>query len=126
MEMSRRLRTIFGVLTGLALISVAVLAIQGDGQSVPATTVVHSDSPACTGECATCPHAQSEGCPPGTVADGARVDPDKCIGCVRCVNIAPDAFEMNPETRKAEIVDGASAEDVARGAQACPASAITR
>jgi len=141
MELSGRLRMIFGLLAGVALIAVAVLAVQGgapsttaiatidqDNAAVPATNAEHTT---CTGDCATCPNAQSHPCPPESGAaddepsETASVDTDRCIGCVRCVNVSPEAFRMDPETRKAEVIAGADPDAIARGAQACPVDAIS-
>jgi ferredoxin len=135
MKVSKKFRMVLSFLTGIALISVAVVAIQGNNlppSEGPASAMVASDEAetGCSGDCATCTHAQTTPCPPDAVADSqasaAAVDADRCIGCVRCVNVAPEAFRMNPETRKAEIIAGASAEDIARGAQACPVDAINQ
>lgn len=52
------------------------------------------------------------------------VDTAACIGCQRCVAVAPAAFRMNPQTHKAETIPGASAAHLERGAQACPVRAI--
>jgi len=129
LELSGRFRTIFGALAGLALISAAVPAIDNGTPPAPAAVASEGDV-ACTGDCATCPHAQDQPCPPETTENEqtavARVDADKCIGCVGCVNVAPEAFRMNPETRKAEVVAGASAEDIQRGVKACPVDAIVQ
>ena len=130
MKLSGRFRMIFGVFTGLALISMAVVAIQGSTQSNSVVATAHQDGATCSGDCATCPHAQSQPCPPEATDDAqsekAFVDAERCIGCVRCVNVSPEAFRMNPETRKAEVIDGAAAEDVSRGALACPVDAIVQ
>lgn len=130
MQLSGRLRTMIGVLCGLVLISVAVIATQGSQQAAPATVATHVEQAHCTGDCATCPNARTEPCPPGeaaeTTSSDASVDADRCIGCVRCVNVAPEAFQMNPETRKAEVIDGAPADSIALGARACPVDAITQ
>ena len=129
MQLSRRFGRIFGLLTGLALIAVAVVAIHGSQQSAQTPAAVHQQD-TCTGDCANCAHSQTHACPPdaadGEETDTSAVDAEKCIGCVRCVNVAPEAFRMNPETRKAEVIDDASAESIARGAQACPVDAIVQ
>ena len=124
----------------LALLVVAVVAtaavgytLYGGDQALAGTVCVS------TGE--VCPHAGSEceGCPHAapavgqsgaetTVEAGAapRVDPSKCIGCTKCVRVAPDAYTMNPDTNKAEIRPGAPAASVEKGAKACPAGAVIR
>lgn len=52
------------------------------------------------------------------------VDASACIGCRRCVAVAPGAFRMNPQTKKAETIPGAPAAALRRGAAACPVHAI--
>ncbi len=135
MTLDRHFRTVLSILAGLVLVSVAVIAVQGGTEApVPENSgaaVVAADETetGCTGDCATCTHAESEPCPPHASDDGqtaASVDAARCIGCVRCVNVAPEAFRMNPETRKAEVIADAPAESIARGAQACPVDAITQ
>ena len=54
------------------------------------------------------------------------MDAEKCIGCTRCTRVAPEAFEMNTETKKAEVKENAPAEMVERGAKACPVDAVVR
>jgi ferredoxin len=126
MKLSGRLRTIVGVLVGLALIAVGVVATQSSQQSAPAAVALQEHP--CSGECATCPHAAADSCPAvetdDAAAETAHVDQDRCIGCVRCVNVAPDAFRINPDTGKAELIDTAPADAIARGARACPVDAI--
>ena len=58
----------------------------------------------------------------------ATVDPDLCIGCGVCPNLAPDVFEMNDEGIAEVTVDTvpSDSEDAAReAAEECPAEAIT-
>jgi len=73
---------------------------------------------ACTGQCTDCPLAAEVG------ESGAQVDPDKCIGCGRCVQVAPEAYEWNLTTRKAEVKPDAPPEALVRGAEACPVDAV--
>jgi ferredoxin len=54
----------------------------------------------------------------------ARIDAERCVGCARCVNVAPEAYRMNPDTEKAELIEGAPREAVEAGAKACPVDAI--
>ena len=35
--------------------------------------------------------------------DNLAIDQNKCVGCGKCVRIAPANFEMNAETRKAQV-----------------------
>lgn len=131
MKLSGHFRVLVGVLTGLALLAVVVLAIQRSGQPAPMMlAAAHDGEIVCNGDCATCPHEKSSLCSAQasdeSQAATAHVDADRCIGCARCVNISPQAFRMNPETRKAEVIDGATAEDIACGMQACPVGAVSR
>jgi len=57
-------------------------------------------------------------------ATTVTVDAAACIGCKRCVAVAPEAFRMNAKTNKAEIIPGAPAAAIKRGAAACPVDAI--
>ncbi|MFW6155849.1 MAG: ferredoxin [Armatimonadota bacterium] len=135
MQLSERLRIVLAGLAGIALVAVTVMAAQGTGpqdivQTDPASVAVEHEQD-CTGECATCPYAGTDTCPHATADDSASdsvpdatVDTERCIGCARCVNVAPEAFRMNPETRKAEIIEGAPASAIACGAKACPVDAI--
>ena len=77
------------------------------------------------GSCGGCPHAGSSDCN-GAMSCTAKpqVDPDKCIGRGECVRVAPDAFEMDKQTKKANVKPGAPAASVARGAKACPMGAV--
>jgi ferredoxin len=52
---------------------------------------------------------------------------DACIGCGICATIAPDIFEMNPETNKSEVKTGAGSANLEKSkeaAEACPVGAI--
>ncbi len=51
------------------------------------------------------------------------VDAAACVGCKRCVAVAPTAYRMDPQTRKAEAIPGASAAGLEAGARACPVNA---
>jgi len=52
------------------------------------------------------------------------VDTDKCVGCGKCVKVAPQGFEMDESTGKAKIKEDAPKEAIERGAKACPVSAV--
>ncbi|MEI7512554.1 MAG: ferredoxin [Candidatus Uhrbacteria bacterium] len=54
-----------------------------------------------------------------------EVDRDLCIGAAPCVTIAPGVFQLDEEN-KAYVVnkDGADADTILLGAQACPVQAI--
>ncbi len=128
------LKHVAAALVVMALVAIAVVASQERGELAAtdqAASVAAHQTPGCTGECADCPSAQIESSATGATSEaaaesatGASVDAEKCVACVRCVNVAPEAFRMNPDTGKAEVIEGASAEDIARGAQACPVNAV--
>ncbi len=128
MKLNGRARILVGVVAGLALIAVTVIA----AHEIPGTeqVAVGAEEPECSGQCADCPLAGTEECPAGNCSGDAEavaeVNADRCIGCGRCVQAAPEAYRMNPETGKAEIIEGAPAEAIERGAKACPVGAIDR
>lgn len=82
--------------------------------------------PSCSGACTTCPVAARGECPsPGACeADTAHINQDKCVKCLRCVQVAPEAYELDAATGTVRIRPDAPAEDVERGAQACPVHAV--
>lgn len=124
MKLNGRLRTILIAFAVLALLAIGVVAMQGDTTPGTEAVAVNAGGETCSGDCSTCPHATAaEG---GNAEAGAApsVDQTRCVGCVRCVNVAPEAFRMNPETGRAEIIEGAPSESVERGAKACPVDAI--
>lgn len=53
------------------------------------------------------------------------IDTDRCIGCTLCVEVASDAYRMNPRTNKAELIPDAPGEAIKLGAEACPVDAIS-
>ena len=75
---------------------------------------------------ATCAaHAQA----PDEMAEGckAKVDPDKCVGCGRCVKAAPEGFAWDAAHKVATVKPDAPAAAIERGIKACPIDgAITR
>ena len=124
----------------LALVLVAIVAAAAvgytayGGDQAVAGTVCASTGEVCTHDdtaCAGCPYVAAAARESG-VGDTAqataspRVDSSKCIGCTKCVRVAPDAFKMNPSTNKAEVKPGAPAASVEKGAKACPVGAVTR
>jgi len=64
------------------------------------------------------PDEMGEGCK-------AKVDPDKCVGCGRCVSAAPEAFAWDETRRVATVKADASAAAIERGIKACPVDAIS-
>ncbi|MFW5868936.1 MAG: ferredoxin [Armatimonadota bacterium] len=128
MTLSSQLRTMLIVAICLALVAVGVMAVQ-QHTNASTQTALETAQGACTGDCATCPRkAECDERETAVAVDDdskMTVDPERCIGCVRCVNVGPEAFRMNSETGKAEVIEGASAEDLHRGACACPVDAIS-
>ncbi len=57
--------------------------------------------------------------------DLPHIDVDACIGCRVCAEVAPEAYRMNPDTNKAELIEDAPADAVERGGEACPVDAIS-
>ena len=64
------------------------------------------------------PDAMGEGCT-------AKVDPDKCVGCGRCVKAAPEAFAWDATRRVATVKPDAPSTGIERGIKICPVDAIT-
>lgn len=118
MDMKPRMKALLAIAAAAAATAVIVLATDAVGP-VPTNALVagHQES------CVNCPSA---GTCAGCAADPAAVsvDPAACIGCQRCVAVAPEAYRMDPQTRKAETIAGASAAALEAGARACPVNAI--
>ncbi len=119
------------------LICVAVIGIMAVGYASLETAArtgtdcagpeTHAALPHDAASCEGCPYAGSSDCNAATSCIAKPyVDPDKCIGCNKCVRVAPDAFEMDKQTKKAEIKPGAPAASVAKGAKACPVEAVVQ
>ncbi len=120
----RSIKTVLVIVAGLALVTIGLVASQEvavQQQSSATHTLACNEDGGC--QRADCPNASA--CST-TEAGCAGVDAEKCIGCVRCVNVSPEAFRMNSDTGKAEVIAGAPAEGIARGAQACPVHAVTQ
>lgn len=122
-------KTGLGVLAAALLVGLTVAAVQQE-PAQPAQEAVAATGTECTHQCATCPLRGTDACAAtsGTcqVQPCATVDESRCVGCGKCVAVAPEAFEIDPETGKAKIKDGASGEDINRGARACPVGAIKK
>lgn len=60
--------------------------------------------------------------------DKLAIDQNKCIGCGKCVRVAPNNFEMNTETRKAQVksTEIINQAEVTRAMEGCPVSAISQ
>ncbi len=132
MKLTRNAKLILLAVAVVAAAAVGYTAYGGD--RALAGTVCPSTGEVCTHDdtgCAGCPYVAAAARDSG-VDDTAhataspRVDPSKCIGCTKCVRVAPDAFKMDPSTNKAEVKPGAPAASVERGATACPVGAVTR
>ncbi|MFP3904476.1 MAG: 4Fe-4S domain-containing protein [Armatimonadota bacterium] len=143
--MNIRQKTLLIGIGAILLVALALAGLQGDGIVAaneagphPSETISeHGGCPLmpgdvqaeaetaeeCTGECANCPNAVKDGT---QATDTPYVDADKCIGCGRCVRVAPEAFEINSDTAKAEVKDGAPADMVEKGARACAVDAVVQ
>ncbi|MDY0302983.1 MAG: ferredoxin [Candidatus Moranbacteria bacterium] len=60
--------------------------------------------------------------------DKLAIDQNRCIGCGKCARVAPDNFEMNTETRKAQVksTEIINQAEVTRAMEGCPVSAISQ
>ena len=57
---------------------------------------------------------------------GIVIDPDECIGCESCVEVCPDAFEMDDDGEKAIVIDeNCTADCVEEAIEICPNEAIS-
>lgn len=55
-----------------------------------------------------------------------KIDSTKCIGCGTCTALAPDFFQLNEETGKAEVIKSpVSQEEVKEAKESCPVGAIS-
>lgn len=129
MIVSSRRKITLGVLAGLALIAVTVVAATVPGAGVATTEQASSCAGSCadcTAQCADCPAAKTGTTGACEAQACATVVASRCIGCGRCVAAAPEAFAINPQTGKAEIKAGAPADAIARGVRACPVGAIAQ
>jgi len=55
----------------------------------------------------------------------ASVDQETCIGCVACVSICPEAFEMNEDGSKAQVKPNNAPESTLKEAETvCPSDSI--
>lgn len=125
-QLSGQLKIALGVLAALALVTIVVMAA-GPEKVAPAdakTVAAGQQAAGHSGQCADCPNAAACEAASEERPAGPSVDAEKCIGCTRCVNVSPGAFRMNPNTGKAEVIEGASSEEIAVGARACPVHAV--
>lgn len=53
-----------------------------------------------------------------------RIDASVCIGSSNCIEIEPDAYEMDPRGVAAVVAGGVPIEALLAGARACPVGAI--
>jgi len=121
-EARRRSGLVSGVLLGLVLAALlAVPLVYGFSQQHPDAQAQVSAS--CDGDCSACSECAT--CPAAT-AKGPEVKADKCIGCEKCVRIAPHTFAMNPKTKKAYVkdADGDPPASILKAAKRCPTRAI--
>lgn len=54
-----------------------------------------------------------------------KINEDACIGCGRCTEICPKAFQLNTETMKAESLETNDLECADKAANQCPTDSIT-
>ncbi|MCD6350982.1 MAG: ferredoxin [Armatimonadetes bacterium] len=94
-----------------------------------------AEGPACSApveNCSECTGVGAPGAEDQTEAPVAQqskklsVDADKCVGCGKCVRIAPDVYQLDPVTGKAKVVNpqGADKETIQRTIDNCPVGAI--
>lgn len=135
MKLRRGVKIALAVFAALMLVAVTSLAVRETPAQTETSATVASTPVECTGQCADCPLAGTEQCAACHESADARtaeaqsareVDAAKCIACGRCVQVAPDAYEIDPDTGKARIKDGAPADAIEAGARACPVGAIDR
>ena len=71
---------------------------------------------------------QLSGCGRVAAESTLRVLPDKCVGCRRCVKIAPHTFKLDPDTEKAKVVnpEGDPPATINEAIRSCPTEAISR
>lgn len=133
MKLTQNLRTLLVSVCSIALV---VVLLSGVRSTVAAHrnadgAVAGIAAAECSQSCADCPLAGTEQCTGCATASGTEqkkpyVDASKCVGCAKCVKVAPEAFEMDKESGKAKIKKDAPAEAIARGAAVCPVSAVVK
>jgi ferredoxin len=121
MKTTRLMRVI--MIAGLTFVLVAGVyaVLEARAASTPGEAVAEISG------CEGCPLAGTDQCSAFAAAEAADkpyVDAAKCIGCNKCVRVAPDAFAMDAKTGKAYVKPGASAASVTRGEKACPVDAV--
>jgi len=127
MKLTKTAKALLIGVAALALVAVVYAAVDATAP----TAGVHSENTALgtTDNCSACPFAGTDQCP-AAAADKAQatdkpyVDTDRCIGCGKCVKVAPDAFAIDRKTSKAYVKGGAPCASVAKGAKACPVGAV--
>ncbi len=118
-------RTLLIAVLAVVVAAAAYAALNGNAISPVQNTEVAVEVATANagGDCTSCPYAGTDQCP---AAAKPYVDASKCIGCSKCVRVAPEAFEINEQTGKAQIKPAAPPEAIARGAKACPVDAVVR
>lgn len=114
----------------VAGVLIAVTVISALDAPVTSEQAVAVAEKVCAGDCASCPAAVAEKCAStdqcSEAQEYATVIVERCVSCVKCVRVAPEAYRMNPTTKKAEIIPGAPPAAIERGARACPTNAVKR
>lgn len=79
-------------------------------------------------DCASCGAATCADCPM-QAATGTRpvINAAKCVGCTKCVRVAPKTFAMDAATEKAYVKNptGDTAATIKKAVEVCPTAAIT-
>lgn len=133
MKATRTMKTLLVGVGSMALVAVLLVGVRGTVAGYRGTdgAVAGMAAAECAGTCATCPLAGTEECgaSAGTCTaehSEAYVDAGKCVGCDKCVKAAPEAFELDEDSGKASIKEGASEQAIERGAEACPVGAVVK
>lgn len=96
------------------------------------TLIVFPILTGCSNQAAQVDEKQSDGeTPSETIGEVQEtylaVDPDKCIGCGKCINVDPAHFLMDTDTRKSTVISQSDlgSSTLANAIDRCPTDAIT-
>jgi len=129
MKLTQNLRTLLVSVCSIALVVVLLSGVRGTVAAHRSAdgAVAGIAAAECEQSCANCPLAGTEQCSScASEQSKAHVDASKCVGCAKCVKVAPEAFEMDKDSGKAKIKKDAPAEAIARGAAVCPVGAVVK